>query len=84
MELAHRLGWAALVSGVVLIVAAIGSLATGADLASPDGADVNSLAAAAWILGSLGVVFLIHAFVLFAWSNQQLWAGRRGGRTPAQ
>ena len=77
MELARKLAWASLASSAVLIAAAIASLATGVHLSAGTPDDVNSHASAAWVLGALSLVFLIHSLVLFSWANEQLWSTRR-------
>jgi thiosulfate reductase cytochrome b subunit len=77
MELARRLAWAALGSSVLLIAAAIASNATGVHLVDVNtGGEVNSHATATWVLGTFALVFLLHAVVLFAWANEQLWPVR--------
>jgi hypothetical protein len=77
MELARKLARASLASSVLLMAAAVACNVTGAQLSTDAGGEVNSHAPATWVLGALGVVFLIYSFVLFAWANEQLWSTRR-------
>jgi hypothetical protein len=74
MRLARKLGWSALASSVVLLAGAIGSLVTGSQSGNGSGIPVSSHATAAWVLGSLAVVFLVHSLALFAWASEQLYA----------
>jgi hypothetical protein len=76
MALARKLAWASLASAALLAVAAYACNATGVQLENSTGGDVNSHAPATWVLGSLGLVFLLHSLVLFAWANQQRWETR--------
>lgn len=77
MELARKLAWTSVASSVLLFAAAIVCNATGVQVHQGTADEVNSHAAATWVLGTFGVVFLLHAFVLFSWANDQLWTTRR-------
>jgi hypothetical protein len=76
MELARKLAWASLASSVLLIAAALASNATGVHLFGGTPDEMNSHAPATWVLGSFGLVFLIHSLALFAWANEQLRPSR--------
>jgi hypothetical protein len=71
MRLAEKLGWSLLSSALLMIVAAFASNRTGKHALTTTGDMINTHAPATWVLGTLGLVLLINAVVLFAWVNEQ-------------
>jgi hypothetical protein len=70
MDLVQRIGWSLLWSGVFLVLAALVSEWSGTR-ARIGGHVVNTHVTATFVLGSLGLVLVANAFVVFAATTQK-------------